>query len=59
MYRNLDQNSDFFRVLVKVLGLVPEGNEISCDFGKHEAGVYLIRIETAEGVATKRVVVTR
>ena len=59
MCRNLDQNSNFFRVLVKVLGVVPEGNEISYDFSKHEAGVYLIRIETAEGVATKRVVVTR
>ena len=35
------------------------GNEISYDFGKHEAGIYLVRIETAEGVVTKRVVVTR
>ena len=32
-------------------------NEFSYDFGKHETGVYLIRIETTKGVTTKRVVV--
>ena len=29
------------------------------DFGKHEAGVYLVRIETARGVITKKVTVTK
>ena len=32
-------------------------NEFEYDFNKHGKGVYLIRIETASGVATKRVVV--
>ena len=35
------------------------GDRFEIDFSDHEAGVYLIRIETAKGVATKRVVVTR
>lgn len=35
------------------------GNEFAYDFSRYEAGVYLIRIETAIGMATKRVVVTR
>ncbi len=34
-------------------------NEFSYNFSGQEAGVYLIRIETARGVVTKRVVVTR
>ena len=34
-------------------------NEFAYDFSGYEAGVYLIRIETTSGVATKRVVVTR
>ena len=35
------------------------GDRFEYDFGKHGAGIYLVRIETGEGVATKRVVVTR
>jgi hypothetical protein len=35
------------------------GNEFAYDFSGYVAGVYLIRIETTSGVATKRVVVTR
>lgn len=35
------------------------GNEFAYDFSGYEAGVYIIRIETTSGVATKRVVVTR
>lgn len=35
------------------------GNAFTYDFSKHKAGIYLIRIETKEGFATKRVVVTR
>lgn len=36
-----------------------EGDVFEYDFGKHEAGVYLVRIETARGVAVKKVTVTR
>ena len=35
------------------------GNEFTYDFSKHNAGIYLIRIETANGVAVKKVSVTR
>ncbi len=35
------------------------GDVFEYDFGKHEAGVYLVRIETARGVAVKKVTVTR
>ena len=35
------------------------GNEFEFDLSNHEAGVYLIRIETASGVTTKQVVVTK
>ena len=35
------------------------GNEFAFDFSGYEAGVNLIRIETINGVGTKRVVVTR
>lgn len=36
-----------------------DGDAFEYDFGQHGAGVYLVRIETSEGVATKRVVVTQ
>ena len=35
------------------------GNAFEYDFSKYKMGIYLIRIETTSGVATKRVVVTR
>lgn len=35
------------------------GNEFIYDFSIHNAGIYLIRIETANGVAVKKVSVTR
>ena len=35
------------------------GNEFSYNFGKHETGIYFVRIETANGVAVKKVSVTR
>ena len=35
------------------------GNAFEYDFGKHDVGVYVVRIETTNGVATKRVVVSR
>ena len=35
------------------------GNAFEYDFGKHEDGVYLIRIETAIGEATKRVILMK
>ena len=35
------------------------GNEFKYDFSKHEAGIYLIRIETESGVVTKKVTVER
>lgn len=36
-----------------------EGDAFEYDFGKHEAGVYLIRIETMNGVSVKKVSVAR
>ena len=36
-----------------------DGDEFEIDLSGYDAGVYLIRIETSSGVATKRVVVTR
>lgn len=35
------------------------GNEFEYDFSRQKAGIYLVRIETANGTTTKRVVVTR
>ncbi len=35
------------------------GNEFTYDFSKHGGGFYLVRIETANGVAVKKVSVTR
>lgn len=35
------------------------GNEFAYDFSQHGEGIYLIRIETASGLVTKRVAVTR
>ena len=35
------------------------GNEFEYDFSKHGEGIYLVHIETASGVITKRVVVAR
>ena len=35
------------------------GDVFEYDFGKHEAGVYLVRIETAKGVTTKKITVTK
>ena len=35
------------------------GDEFEFDFSGYESGIYLIRIETASGIASKRVVVTR
>ncbi len=32
---------------------------IECDLSSHKAGIYLIRIETASGIATKRVALTK
>lgn len=36
-----------------------DGDVFEYDFTKHEAGIYLVRIETAKGVTTKRVAVTK
>jgi hypothetical protein len=35
-----------------------EGDVLECDLSGHEAGIYLIRMETASGIVTKRVVLT-
>ena len=35
------------------------GDELEINLGSQEVGVYLIRIETSTGVATKRVVLTK
>lgn len=35
------------------------GNTFEYDFSRHEAGTYLIKIETEDGITTKRVFVTR
>ena len=35
------------------------GDVFEYDFGKHDAGVYLVRIESTNGVAVKKVLVTR
>ena len=35
------------------------GNEFTYDFSKHNAGIYLIRIETSNGATAKKVSVTR
>lgn len=35
------------------------GNAFEYDFSKHKTGIYLVRIETASGVAVKKVSVTR
>lgn len=36
-----------------------EGDVLECDLSGHEAGIYLIRMETASGIVTKRVVLTK
>ena len=36
-----------------------EGDSFEYDFGGHEAGVYLIRVETSNGTLSKRIVVTK
>ena len=36
-----------------------DGNEFEFNLSGYEAGIYLIRIETANGVATKRAVLTK
>ena len=36
-----------------------DGDMVDCDLSGHEAGIYLIRIETANGIATKRVFLTK
>lgn len=36
-----------------------DGDLFEYDFGQHEAGFYLIRLETAIGIVTKRVVLTK
>lgn len=35
------------------------GDVFKYDFGKHDTGVYLVRIETTNGIAVKKVLVTR
>ena len=41
----------------KIFETAVEGNSFEYDFGSQEAGTYLIKIETANGVETKRVLV--
>lgn len=36
-----------------------DGDVVRCDLSNHEAGIYLIRMETTTGIVTKRVVVTK
>ena len=36
-----------------------DGDVLECDLSRHVAGVYLVRMETAKGIATKRVVVAK
>lgn len=36
-----------------------EGDALDCDLSGHEAGIYLIRMETASGIVTKQVVLTK
>lgn len=36
-----------------------DGDVFEYDLSRHEAGIYLIRLETANGIATKRVVLTK
>ena len=36
-----------------------DGEIFECDLSRHEPGVYLIRLETANGIATKRMVLTK
>ena len=38
---------------------IASGNEFEYDFSKHDAGIYLIRIKTTNGVVVKKVSVTR
>ena len=38
---------------------VAEDDSFEYDFSSHETGVYLIRIETSNGMVSKRIVVTK
>ena len=56
---NLRYVSVFNAVGQKVYEEQVNGNELEINLGSQEAGVYLIRLETATGVAIKRVVLTK
>ena len=63
-YVNVEAQNISHITISNILGQViyngkASGNEFTYDFSGYEAGIYLIRIETTDGVATKRVVVTR
>ena len=54
---NLKSISIFNLQGAKVFKSIVSGDAFEYDFSKHEAGVYLINVETAKGVETKRVTV--
>lgn len=52
------QNISIYNMLGEmVFESAASGNEFDYDFSNNESGVYLVRIETAQGVVTKRVTV--
>ena len=56
---NLRHISVFNMIGQQIYNNQANGNEFEFDFSEHEAGIYLIRIETASGIVTKRVVVAK
>lgn len=55
---NLRHVSIFNTLGQQVYDSSTDGDVFEYDFGSNEVGVYLIRVETATGIATKRVVLT-
>ena len=56
---NLRQISVFNELGQQVYESPAEGNEFELDLADQEPGIYFIRIETASGITTKRVVLTK
>ncbi len=54
---NLQRVSVFNVMGQKVLENTASGNSFECDLSRYGAGIYMMQIETAKGLATRRVVV--
>lgn len=57
--KNLHRISIFNSLGQQVYDTQVDGDMLECDLSEHQAGVYLIRIETAMGIDTKRVILTK